>query len=181
MSARTIIVLTLTALLASACALGDKRIYNHKVFRPNATSYLIAGGTDSRAVPTFIVGNPFGIAPATLANVVSSSLQSAFPGRDVTFATRRTTGLRDDVFMVVAFDPPKTASAHRLCRNRGRISSITVGESIRTLMAFCLAGTPLVSIESKVARGSGAGDKTFVLLLRDMARRMFEAKSKNEI
>ena len=139
MSARTIIVLTLTALLASACALGDKRIYNHKVFRPNATSYLIAGGTDSRAVPTFIVGNPFGIAPATLANVVSSSLQSAFPGRDVTFATRRTTGLRDDVFMVVAFDPPKTASAQRICRSRGRISSITVGESIRTLMAFCLA------------------------------------------
>jgi hypothetical protein len=56
-----------------------------------------------------------------------------------------------------------------------------VGESVRTLMAFCFSGVPVVSIESKVARGSGAGDRTFVLLLRDMTRRMFEAKSSNVI
>ncbi|MDP6952236.1 MAG: hypothetical protein QGF53_05690, partial [Alphaproteobacteria bacterium] len=98
---------------------------------------------------------------------------------DVTFATRRSAGLRDDVFMVVAFDPPVNASAHRLCRNQDRTPSAPAGDSVRTLMTFCFSGAPVVSIESKVARASGAGDKAFVLLLRDMARRMFEANSSN--
>lgn len=181
MSKRAAAIVVLMSLLAGACALGNQRIYNHQIYRTNAANYLFAAGTNSRAVPTFIAGNPFGIAPATLANVVSSSLQSAFPSGDVTFATRRSAGLRDDVSMVVAFDPPSNASAHRLCRNRDRTPSMPVGDSVRTLIAFCFANVPVVSIESKVTRGSGAGDKAFVLLLRDMTRRLFEANSSNVI
>jgi len=48
-------------------------------------------------------------------------------------------------------------------------------------MAFCFSGVPVVSIQSKVSRGSGAGDKAFVLLLREMTRRLFEAKASNVI
>jgi hypothetical protein len=41
------------------------------------------------------------------------------------------------------------------------------------MMAFCFGGQAVVGIEGRLDRRKGAGDAEFVLLLRDMARRMF--------
>jgi hypothetical protein len=162
------------ALVLAACVPVGERIYHLNIYRPDPQGYLFAAGTESRAVATHISGNPFVIAPATLANVVAASLQSAFPGRDVRFAVRRTSDVRSDVAMVVAFDPPTGTSAGRLCASPGRIPSAASGDTVTTMMAFCHGNQPMVSIEGRLDRRKGAGDAEFVLLLRDMARRMFE-------
>lgn len=169
---RTATVALLAALVAG-CAFSDQQIYNARVYRPNPESYLFGGATKSRAIPTHIAGNPFGIAPATLANVVAAALQSTFPTSDLIFATRGGSGLRRDVDMVVAFDPPVNASPLALCRMLGRTPSRPLGTSVHTMMTFCLAGTPLAAIEGTFDRADGAGDQAFVTMLRDMLRRMF--------
>lgn len=170
--------MALLAALVAGCAFSDQQIYNRLTYRTYPQSYLFGSGSDSRAVPTHISGNPFGIAPATLANVVAAALQSAFPTSDVIFATRRGSGLRHDVDMVVAFDPPDNASPQWLCQMLGRTPSRPLGTSVHTMMTFCWAGTPLVSIEGRFDRAGGAGDQAFVTLLRDMLRRMFDTSTR---
>jgi hypothetical protein len=161
------------ALVLAACTSAGERIYNLRIYRPDPQGYLFAAGTESRAVATYISGNPFAIAPATLANIVAASLQSAFPGRDVRFAVRRTSDVRSDVAMVVAFDPPTGTSPGRLCASPRRVPSAPSGDTVTTMMAFCFGGQAVVGIEGRLDRRKGAGDAEFVLLLRDMARRMF--------
>ena len=158
----------------AACAIAPDRIYNHNFYRNEAQSYLISTATKSRNIPTYISGNPFGISQTTLANIVASSIQSAFPNREVGFAVRESDDVRTDVKMVVAFDPPIGTAGNRLCRAPGRVPTAPSAEAIRTVMAFCFANGPIVSIEGRMGRTSGVGDAEFVTLLRDMARRMFE-------
>ncbi len=162
------------ALLLAACVPVGERIYNLNLYGHDPQGYLFAGGTESRSVATYISGNPFGIAPATLANVVAASLQSAFPSRDVRFAVRRSSDVRSDVAMVVAFDSPTGTSAGRLCLSPGRIPSAPSGDTVTTIMAFCHGNRPMVSISGRLDRRKGASDAEFVLLIRDMARRMFD-------
>jgi len=157
-----------------ACGVTSDRIYNLNLYRRDAQSFLISGATNSRNIPTFISGNPFGISPTTLANIVASSIQSAFPSREVGFVVRDSDDVRTDVLMVVAFDPPTATVGRQLCAAPGRIPSAPSSEAIRTVMAFCFGNRPLVSIEGRLDRGSGVGDAEFVVLLRDMTRRMFE-------
>lgn len=168
-----IATVALVAVLLAGCAIFDQQIYNRLAYRAHPNNYLFGSGSDRNAVPTHISGNPFGIAPATLANVVAAALESAFPTSDIIFATRGGSGLRRDVAMVVAFDPPDNASPQGLCRMLARTPSRPLGTSVHTMMTFCWSGTPLVSIEATFDRAGGAGDQAFVALLRDMLRRMF--------
>ncbi len=167
------VALTLLIALA-ACAIASDRIYNLNIYRRDAQSVLFAGSTKSKNVPVFISGNPFGIAQVTLANIVASSIQSAFPNRDVGFLVLKTDDVRTDVSMVVAFDPPIGTTGVHVCRAPTRIPNLPTSESVRTVMAFCFGDRPLASVEGLLDRGSGVGDADFVLLIRDMTRRMFE-------
>lgn len=158
----------------AACSVAPERIYNHNYYRNQAQSYLISTATESRNIPTYISGNPFGISQTTLANIVASSIQSAFPNREVGFAVHESDEVRTDVKMVVAFDPPIGTAGHRLCQAPGRVPAVPSADAIRTVIAFCFADSPIVSIEGRMGRASGVGDAEFVTLIRDMVRRMFE-------
>lgn len=162
-------------LAMAGCGVTSDRIYNLNVYRASAQSTLFAGSTASKNVPVFISGNPFGIQQMTLANVIASSLQSAFPNRQVGFVVRDTEDVRSDVSMIVAFDPPPGTTGVLVCGAPNRLTSSPTSEAIRTVMAFCFGDRPLVSVEGKLDRSSGVGDADFVVLLRDMTRRMFEA------
>lgn len=172
---RALLPLLALAILVAGCETPGERIYNLNVYRPDPPSYLFSG-TVSRAVPTYVSGNPFGISPESLANVVGVSLQSAFSSRDVRFAVREEEGLRDDVSMVVAFDAPGGTSPRRVCAAPSRIGSAPSGGAITTLMTLCFGDRPVVSIEGRLDRRAGIGDKEFVSLIRDMARRMMGAR-----
>lgn len=158
----------------AACTVAPDKVYNHNLYRSDAQSFLISSSTKSRNIPTFISGNPFGISQTTLANIVASSLQSAFPSRDVGFAVRQSDDVRTDVSMVVLFDPPKGTTGIRACGAPSRLSSVPSGEAIRTVLAFCFGNRPLASIEGRMSRSSGVGDAEFVTLIRTMTRRLFE-------
>jgi hypothetical protein len=164
------------AVLAAGCVTQQKRIYNLNTYAPDPPTYLFSGASASRAVPTYVVNNPFGGSPEAVANVVAAALQSAFPTRDVRFAVRPEEGLRDDVAMVVAFDPPGGTSPKQVCRTPGRIGFAPSGTAVRTMMTFCYGARALTSIEGRLDRRAGIGDKEFVALVRDMAKRMFEAR-----
>jgi len=161
----------------TACAVTSDSIYNLNLYRRDAQSFLISSATNSRNIPVYISGNPFGISPTTLANIVASSVQSAFPNREVGFVVRETDDVRTDVSMRVVFDPPAGTTGIRVCGAPGRIASLPSSEAIRTVAAFCFGNRPLVSIEGKLDRGGGVGDAEFVVLLRDMTRRMFETSA----
>ena len=169
------------AVLAGGCSLPDQLIHSRVSYRPDPEGYLIGSGSSARAVPTYVIGNPFGIPQEQLANIVSVALDSAYASRDVRFAVREEDGLRKDVSMVVAFDPPPGTPADRMCRAPDRIQSAPSGGSIITSMAFCFGKDPLASIAGRLDRQAGVGDKEFVALLRDMIRRMFQAETGQEI
>ena len=170
-------ILALAALagLLAGCALGA-RIQSVQEYRLNAISHLIADGSEHRDVATIVAGNPFGVAPATLAGVVAAGLQGAFPEAEFRFATRPGDTVRRDVSMVVAFDPPPWAGPKDLCAAAGRVPAGAAGADIRVVAAFCHGPGAIVGIEGEVARGEGVGDPAFVGLIRDMARRMFEPR-----
>lgn len=164
------------AILLAGCVSQRERVYNVNTYSPDASTYLFSGASASRAVPTYVIGNPFGASEEVLANVVAAALQSGFPGRDVRFAVRPEDGLRDDVAMIVAFDPPGGTSPKDVCRAPGRVGFAPSGNAVITLMTFCFGSRALASAEGRLDRRAGIGDTDFVLLIRDMARRMLEAK-----
>ena len=141
--------------------------------------YLYADGQTGSNIATHISGNPFGVAPEPLANIVGAGLQSAFANTTVTFVTRPTENVRRNMTMVVAFDAPIGTKSASLCRAPGRTPWAPSSKAVRAMMAFCFGDTPLVSIEGQIPRSGGAGDRDFVMLIRDMALRMFEAGPMN--
>ena len=166
-------------LLVAGCAVGGERIYNLITHRSDPSGYLFADGQTGSNIATHISGNPFGVAPETLANIVGAGLQSAFANTSVTFVTRPTENVRRNMIMVVAFDPPVGTKPAVLCRAPGRTPWAPSSKTVRAMMAFCFGTAPLVSIEGRIPRSGGAGDRDFVLLIRDMALRMFEAGPMN--
>ena len=177
---RALIAIAL-AVLAGGCSLPDQRIYNRVTYRLDSEGYLIGSGSSARAVPTYVVGNPFGIPQPQLANIVGVAMQSAYASRDVRFAVQEEEGLRKDVTMVVAFDPPPGTSAERMCRAPDRIPTAPSAGEIITAMSFCYGRDPMASILGRLDRRAGVGDKEFVVLIRDMTRRLFEAEAGQEI
>lgn len=171
--------LTVALLFVAGCAVGNQRIYNLITHRSDPSGYLFADGQASSNIATYISGNPFGLAPETLANIVGAGLQSAFASTDVTFVTRHTENMRKGMFMAVAFDSPIGIKPAALCQAPGRTPRVAGGDKVRAKMVFCYGGAPLVSIDGHVPRRGGAGDQDFVLLIRDMARRMFETGPMN--
>lgn len=163
----------LAALLAGCSASGN-RLHDVQHYRPDPFGYLVAGGTESRAVATIVAGNPFGVRPDTLASVVAAGLQGAFPGSGVRFATRPENGVRRDVTMIVAFDPPPNIGPAHICARRGAVPTGGAGRAIDTVIAFCHADAAIAGIRGRLARGAGLGDPGFVGALRDMTRRLFQ-------
>ncbi len=103
------VALALAAL--AGCVASNDQIYNLNIYRSDPNSHLFAGGSDTRGIATYISGNPFGMAPESLADVTAASIESAFPNRKVRFAVRRSEPVRDDVAMVVVYDPPPGLAA----------------------------------------------------------------------
>lgn len=165
--------------LVAGCAVGGERIYNLITHRSDPSGYLYADGQTGSNIATHISGNPFGVAPEPLANIVGAGLQSAFANTTVTFVTRPTENVRRNMTMVVAFDAPIGTQSASLCRAPGRTPWAPSSKAVRAMMAFCFGDTPLVSIEGQIPRSGGAGDRDFVMLIRDMALRMFEAGPMN--
>ena len=165
------------ALMATvaACGTGD-RITDVKIYRQDPMSFLVGAGTENRGVATAVIGNPFGTAPETLAGVVAAALQSSFPAADVRFAVRPEAGVRRDVSMIVAFDPPANVGPNTLCARGGRVPALASGTEVSVVMAFCRSDRAAAGARGRLARGAGPGDRDFVFLIRDMARRIFEGR-----
>ena len=66
--------------LVAGCAIGGERIYNLIAHRADPSGYLYADAQSSSNIATHISGNPFGVAPETLANIVGA-------GRTISCAT----------------------------------------------------------------------------------------------
>ena len=165
--------------LVAGCAIGGERIYNLITHRADPSGYLYADAQSSSNIATHISGNPFGVAPETLANIVGAGLQSAFAHTSVTFVTRPTEDVRRNMVMVIAFDPSVGTKSSALCRAPDRTPWAPSIETVRAMMAFCFGDAPLVSIKGRIPSSGGAGDSDFVLLIRDMALRMFETGPMN--
>ena len=127
--------------LVAGCAIGGERIYNLITHRADPSGYLYADAQSSSNIATHISGNPFGVAPETLANIVGAGLQSAFAHTSVTFVTRPTEDVRRNMVMVIAFDPSvgTKSSARRAPDRTPWAPSI---ETVRAMMAFCFGDAP---------------------------------------
>lgn len=161
------------ALTAAAGACGGDRITDVKRYREDPMSFLVGAATDSRTVATVVAGNPFGTSPDTLASVVAAALHSAFPTADVRFAIRPEPGVRDDISLVVAFGSPAWVGPKTLCARGGRVPTAADAAEVPVVMAFCRSNRAAAGARGRISRGAGLGDRDFVSLLRDMARRMF--------
>ena len=161
------------ALTVAAGACGGDRITDVKRYREDPMGYLVGAGTGSRTVATVVAGNPFGTSPETLASVVAAALHSAFPTADVRFAVRPEPGVRDDVSLIVAFGPPAWVGPKTLCARGGRVPTAAHAAEVPTVMAFCRSDRAAAGVRGRFSRSAGLGDRDFVSLLRDMARRMF--------
>lgn len=162
------------ATAAGACT-GDS-ITDVKRYREDPMSYLVGAATDSRIVATVVAGNPFGTSPDTLASVVAAALHGAFPAADVRFAIRPEPGVRDDVSLVVAFGAPAWVGPKTLCARGGRVPAVADAAEVPVVMAFCRSDRAAAGARGRISRGAGLGDREFVSLIRDMARRMFEGR-----
>ena len=73
--------------LVAGCAIGGERIYNLITHRADPSGYLYADAQFSSNIATHISGNPFGVAPETLANIVGAG--DAFRHFDVRVERRQ--------------------------------------------------------------------------------------------
>ncbi len=163
------------ALWLAGCAppnLTSHGITGANIFRPNPAALVYGGNTGSRNIGTAVVGNPFSFDQVSFAKTVASAMDSAVEGRDARFVVTANESVRPGVFATVAFDPAINATAADLCRERLALSTYPSIETVRVMMALCVASEPVSVVRARLTRGDGPGDLSFVRLIRKMTRAM---------
>ena len=125
-----------TALLAGCTAVVTQTSHD-VLFRAGVRSEFGFAAGPGRVMPVIVVGNPFPLPAADVAQQVVGAMQGNVPGTGVRFALASAQELPAGYAVVVLLDSSPGTSANVLCGRRGGLETPGSWRGASVLMAFC--------------------------------------------
>lgn len=169
----------LLGVLVAACA-GTVRLTQQEISPVyKASEFAHAGaGRDLRVV---VAGNPFGGDQAEFNGAVTGYMQGNHWGQPTNFTTAPGETARETYHVVMLFNPPKTFSGMKLCREKpADLPSGTRENGIVLFAAFCRRNESLTEIKGRIDGATGPGDPIFGDLVAQVTNGLFPPKRRFE-
>jgi hypothetical protein len=167
------ICLLAAAFAVAACAAGGVRLTQQEIapsYSPGEFAYAGAG-RDMRVV---VVGNPFGGDRAVFERAVTDAMQGRHWGQRTNFTTTPGASAHVRYRVVLLFDPPRSLSGARLCReDPSALPSESTGKGIVLFAAFCRGKRTRTEIKGRISGAAGADDLAFRELLGQVTNGLF--------
>jgi hypothetical protein len=125
-------------------------------------------------IKTEVVGNPFGD-DAGFAAAVVEHMQNAQRGPPARFVLAPERGGSEPYRVVMAFNPPRNATADQACARAAGLATTRGSQSIYLLAVFCSGETALSQASGTVGAVSDARDRKFRSLVRQVTRALIPA------
>lgn len=165
--------LFVAVLAVAACAPGGVRLTQQEVspsYSPGDFAYAGAG-RDMRVV---VVGNPFGGDRAGFEKAVTDAMQGQHWGQRTNFTTTPGPRARDRYRVVMLFNPPRSLSGTRLCReDPSTLPRESAGDGIVLFAAFCRGKRSRTQIKGYVSGATGPDDPAFRELVGQVTNGLF--------
>lgn len=159
----------------AACG-GDVRLTQQEISPVyTAGEFAYAGaGRDLRVV---VAGNPFGGDRAALERATTGHMRGSHWGQATNFTTAPGDSVRESYHVVMLFNPPKTFSGMRLCREKpADLPSETRDDGVVLFAAFCRRNESLTEIKGYVATADGLAGPIFGDLVAMVTQGLFPPK-----
>jgi hypothetical protein len=123
-------------------------------------------------VPAVIIGNPYGMDEARLDSMVTNAMAAGIAGVSVDFTTDPSQAPAAEPRLVVVLNPAADPTGSATCRNPSPIRTLSAGDELRVLAAFCDGADAIGSVQTQDAV-SGPTDSRFQRLLWRTASALF--------
>lgn len=157
----------------AACAAGGVRLTQQEIaptYSPGEFAYAGAG-RDLRVV---VVGNPFGGDRAAFERAVAVAMQGQHWGQRTNFTTMPGPSARDRYRVILLFNPPRSLSGTRLCReDPSKLATESAGEGITLFAAFCRRKRSRTEIKGYISGAAGPDDPAFRSLVGQVTNGLF--------
>jgi hypothetical protein len=160
------------ALGIAACTSGVRM--TQQEISPSYKSGEFAYAGADRDMEVIVVGNPFSGDHAAFGKAVTDHMQGNHWGPPTRFTTTPGPSARDIYRVVMLFDPPKTLTGMRLCRDEAAsLPTESVGGEIVVFAAFCRGSKSLTEIKGRIEAADGASDPFFGDLIAQVTNALF--------
>lgn len=165
-------LLLLMGILVAACG-GTVRLTQQEispVYKASEFAYAGAG----RDLKVVVAGNPFGGDQAEFNGAVTGYMQGNHWGQPTNFTTAPGETARETYHVVMLFNPPKTFSGMKLCREKpADLPTEARGAGVVLFAAFCRRNESLTEIKGYTEAAGGLADPNFGDLVAAVTQGLF--------
>jgi hypothetical protein len=136
------------------------------------TRQVLTERAEQGPVPAVVIGNPYGMDEVRLDSMVTGAMAAGITGLSVDFTTDASQAPAAEPHLVVVLNPAADPSGSAACRNPSPIRTLSAGDELRVLAAFCDGANAIGSVETQDTV-SGPTDRRFQRLLWRTASALF--------
>jgi hypothetical protein len=136
------------------------------------TRQVLTERVEQGPVPAVVIGNPYGMDEVRLDSMVTNAMAAGVAGLSVDFTTDPSQAPAAEPRLVVVLNPAADPTGSAACRNPSPIRTLSAGDELRVLAAFCDGADAIGSVETQDAV-SGPTDSRFQRLLWRTASALF--------
>jgi hypothetical protein len=136
------------------------------------TRQALTDRAEQGPVAAVVIGNPYAMDETRLDSMVTRSMAAGVSGLGVDFTTDPSQASAAEPHLVVVLNPAGDPSGSAACRNPSPVRTLSAGDDLRVLAAFCDGANAIGSVETQDTV-SGPTDRRFERLLWRTASALF--------